>query len=71
MAEQKLPLGNVPSKIEIPSKAGSGKRAVLYTRISTGDQHAETQLYDLRELAKQRRSVGAPQGRFPRFPQGM
>jgi hypothetical protein len=26
-----------------------------YDTISTGDQHAETQLYDLRELAKQRR----------------
>src|SRR5467141_370704 len=35
--------------------SGSGKRAVIYTRVSTGDQHAETQLYDLRELAKQRR----------------
>src|SRR6266404_5234963 len=35
--------------------SGSGKRAVLYTRVSTGDQHPETQLYDLRELAKQRR----------------
>src|ERR1700756_4932609 len=30
------------------------KRAVLYSRISTGDQHLETQLLDLRELAKQR-----------------
>jgi len=30
------------------------KRAVLYCRISTGDQHLETQLLDLRELAKQR-----------------
>jgi DNA invertase Pin-like site-specific DNA recombinase len=30
------------------------KRAVLYCRISTADQHPETQLYDLRELAKQR-----------------
>jgi len=28
--------------------------AVLYCRISTGDQHLETQLLDLRELAKQR-----------------
>jgi len=40
-----------PAKIEVRAKAGSGKRAVIYTRISTGDQ----QLYDLRELAKQRR----------------
>lgn len=30
------------------------KRAVLYTRISTPDQHLETQLYDLRKLAAQR-----------------
>jgi DNA invertase Pin-like site-specific DNA recombinase len=30
------------------------KRAVLYCRVSTADQHPETQLYDLRELAKQR-----------------
>jgi DNA invertase Pin-like site-specific DNA recombinase len=30
------------------------KKAALYSRISTGDQHLETQLLDLRELAKQR-----------------
>jgi DNA invertase Pin-like site-specific DNA recombinase len=30
------------------------KRAMLYCRISTGDQHLETQLLDLREMAKQR-----------------
>jgi DNA invertase Pin-like site-specific DNA recombinase len=30
------------------------KRAVLYTRVSTPDQHVETQLYDLRKLAAQR-----------------
>lgn len=30
------------------------KRATLYCRVSTGDQHPETQLYDLREMAKQR-----------------
>src|SRR5246127_4907994 len=30
------------------------KRGALYSRISTGDQHLETQLLDLRELAKQR-----------------
>ena len=30
------------------------KRAALYCRVSTGDQHPETQLYDLREMAKQR-----------------
>src|SRR6201987_6225980 len=30
------------------------RRAVLYCRVSTGDQHLETQLLDLREMAKQR-----------------
>ena len=30
------------------------KRAALYSRISTGDQHLETQLLDLREMANQR-----------------
>ena len=30
------------------------KRAAIYARVSTGDQHVETQLLDLRELAKQR-----------------
>jgi DNA invertase Pin-like site-specific DNA recombinase len=30
------------------------KRAALYCRVSTADQHPETQLYDLREMAKQR-----------------
>ena len=30
------------------------KRAAIYCRVSTGDQHLETQLLDLRELAKQR-----------------
>jgi DNA invertase Pin-like site-specific DNA recombinase len=30
------------------------KRAVLYARVSTGEQHPETQLLDLREMAKQR-----------------
>jgi DNA invertase Pin-like site-specific DNA recombinase len=30
------------------------KRAVIYARVSTGDQHVETQLLDLREMAKQR-----------------
>src|SRR5580692_3621091 len=42
----------------VPAFAEEGtemrKRAVLYCRISTGDQHLETQLLDLRELAKQR-----------------
>ena len=30
------------------------KRAAIYTRVSTADQHPETQLYDLREMAKRR-----------------
>jgi DNA invertase Pin-like site-specific DNA recombinase len=30
------------------------KRVAIYCRVSTSDQHAETQLLDLRELAKQR-----------------
>ena len=30
------------------------KRAALYARVSTPDQHVETQLYDLRKLAEQR-----------------
>ena len=30
------------------------KRAALYMRVSTVDQHPETQLYDLRSLAEQR-----------------
>jgi DNA invertase Pin-like site-specific DNA recombinase len=30
------------------------KRAALYVRVSTPDQHVESQLYDLRELASQR-----------------
>ena len=30
------------------------KKAAVYVRVSTPDQHVESQLYDLRELAKQR-----------------
>ena len=30
------------------------KRAVICTRVSTADQHPETQLYDVREMARQR-----------------
>jgi DNA invertase Pin-like site-specific DNA recombinase len=30
------------------------KRAALYMRVSTLDQHPETQLYDLHEMASQR-----------------
>jgi DNA invertase Pin-like site-specific DNA recombinase len=47
MANEKL------SPEAFPTKA-KPKRAALYCRVSTGDQHLETQLYDLREMAKQR-----------------
>jgi len=30
------------------------KKAAIYVRVSTPDQHVESQLYDLRELAVQR-----------------
>src|ERR1039457_1440804 len=30
------------------------KRAAIYMRVSTLDQHPETQLYDLRQMAQQR-----------------
>ena len=30
------------------------KKAAIYARVSTPDQHLETQLHDLREMAKQR-----------------
>src|SRR6202044_2499253 len=36
------------------SKRKTMKRAAIYCRVSTADQHTETQLYDLREMAKQR-----------------
>jgi DNA invertase Pin-like site-specific DNA recombinase len=36
-----------------PIKARS-KRVAIYTRVSTGDQHIETQLCDLREMARLR-----------------
>jgi DNA invertase Pin-like site-specific DNA recombinase len=55
MAEQKLALPRARPKTEIVSESGSAKRAAVYTRVSGGDQHPETRLYDLRALAKQRR----------------
>jgi len=30
------------------------KRAAIYCRVSTADQHPKTQLYDLREMTNQR-----------------
>jgi DNA invertase Pin-like site-specific DNA recombinase len=47
MAIEKLSPGTIPTKAK-------SKRVVIYTRVSTIDQHPETQLYDLREMAKQR-----------------
>ena len=47
MATEKLSPGALPTKAK-------PKRVALYCRISTGDQHLETQLLDLREMAKQR-----------------
>src|SRR6202030_4626426 len=55
MADQTLSPSCSTAKSEIPAKAVPGKRAALYARVSTGEQHPETQLFDLRELAKQRR----------------
>jgi DNA invertase Pin-like site-specific DNA recombinase len=55
MADQKLSPQCARPKTELLDKFDSAKRAAIYTRVSCGDQHPETQLYDLRELAKQRR----------------
>jgi resolvase-like protein len=54
MADQKLSFPCTTPKTEIPAKPGSAKRAAIYTRVSTGEQNPETQLYDLHELSKQR-----------------
>ncbi len=56
MADKKLSLSCASPKTELPSsRARPAKRAAIYIRVSGGDQHPETQLYDLRELAKLRR----------------
>jgi len=55
LADKKLSPPCASPKTELPSKTKLTKRAAIYTRVSGGDQHPETQLYDLRELAKQRR----------------
>ena len=55
MADQKLSSPSASPKFELPSRTSPAKRAAIYTRVSCGDQHPETQLYDIRELAKQRR----------------
>lgn len=54
MADPKVPPYTNPANIQSDSSERAKKRAVLYARVSTGDQHPETQLYDLRALAKQR-----------------
>jgi DNA invertase Pin-like site-specific DNA recombinase len=54
MADPKVALSAIPASAEITAPRLPKKRAVLYARVSTGDQHPETQLYDLRQLAKQR-----------------
>jgi DNA invertase Pin-like site-specific DNA recombinase len=38
----------------IQSFQQSGSKAAIYVRVSTADQHVESQLYDLRELAAKR-----------------
>jgi DNA invertase Pin-like site-specific DNA recombinase len=47
MATEKLSPGALPTKAK-------PKRAAIYARVSTGDQHLETQSLDLREMAEQR-----------------
>ena len=54
MARQKLSPSAIPAKVEINESKLPKKRAVLYARVSTGDQHPETQLLDLRQMAQQR-----------------
>jgi DNA invertase Pin-like site-specific DNA recombinase len=53
MAEHKLSPSAHSIEVEI-KESKPKKRAVLYARVSTGDQHPETQLLDLRQMAKQR-----------------
>lgn len=54
MATQTLSPPIAAIEAEIDQFGRKKKRAVLYARVSTGDQHPETQLLDLREMAKQR-----------------
>src|SRR5215470_8476575 len=54
MADQKVSPSVISAKAELTERKPPKKRAVLYARVSTGDQHPETQLFDLRALAKQR-----------------
>jgi DNA invertase Pin-like site-specific DNA recombinase len=54
MATQTLSSPIVPTNAEIERSDRAKKRAVLYARVSTGEQNVETQLLDLRQMAKQR-----------------
>lgn len=54
MATQTLSPSVIPSYAEIKQPKGLKKRAILYARVSTGDQNPETQLLDLRQMAQQR-----------------
>jgi len=54
MADVTVTSAYAPTKRDFETKRKSAKRAAAYVRVSTGDQHPETQLYDLREMAKQR-----------------
>jgi DNA invertase Pin-like site-specific DNA recombinase len=54
MADPKVASCKHPQNIESSRRESVTKRAVIYARVSTGDQHPETQLCDLRVLAKQR-----------------
>ena len=54
MAENKLSPSARPIEVEMKESKLPKKRAVLHARVSTGDQQPETQLCDLRQLARQR-----------------
>ncbi len=54
MAVKTVPPSALPIEVEIKESKLVKKRTVLYARVSTGDQHPETQLLNLRQMAKQR-----------------
>jgi len=54
MADQKLTPSAIPATVGIKEAKLMKKRAAVYARVSTGDQHPETQLYDLQTRARQR-----------------
>jgi DNA invertase Pin-like site-specific DNA recombinase len=54
MAEPTVTPAYLRPESRIGTKRQAVKRAAAYVRVSTTDQHPETQLYDLREMAKQR-----------------